>query len=450
VALTGRLPAGGHQLISAHLEQDELSADNHLDRVLIVRDRVRVLVVDGAYDPVERSRSASFHLVTALRPARVADWEKYPVLPQVIVPTQAHPTQLDYADVCILVNVPMELVGTPEGLPAEFMDRLTPFVKDGRKLVVFGGNRVNAHAYNEIFGKKFGLLPAPLTAVHADEPLAESKPGDRRKRAIDTDSADLFAFPKFRNEPIYEGLKEVSIRQVLGIDESGLQASEDEKGGRVLLRLTDGRAAMVERALGLGRVLFFATAVDNLEGEKSWSDLPHAGLFVPFVQEMLAYLLHGQDSNNNVTAGEPLVPAAPLPVTTGGSLAANTSYVLQHPDGKVDPYYPNAKASLPTMAAGVYRIGLRKRAAELAMDGLGTPYAITPDFRELEDLASLSDEEIDQRLGFSPHHLLAGSDPSMFLGSERTKGDWTKPLLWWLLLLVMAEAAFAWWIGRRW
>jgi len=93
--------------------------------------------------------------------------------------------------------------------------------------------------------------------------------------------------------------------------------------------------------------------------------------------------------------------------------------------------------------AGVYRV---------AFDGSpeGVPFAVAPDPRETEDLETLTDAQIDERLQVKVRHYTAGDDLSLFSGAERLTREWTLWVLLAVLLLVLFETALAWYCGRGW
>lgn len=62
----------------------------------------------------------------------------------------------------------------------------------------------------------------------------------------------------------------------------------DAAGGRVLVRLSDGSPLLYEKRLGAGRVLVFASALDNVA-----NDLPSHPAFVALADRMLDYLAGG-------------------------------------------------------------------------------------------------------------------------------------------------------------
>ena len=109
-----RLGRPGLQVVSASLKQDELSADNHFDRVIEVREKVRLLIVDGAPAPGQGrpEKGASFYLLHALLPVAENERYKYHVQPQLVTPRQATAQRLANTGACILVNVALEAVPT--------------------------------------------------------------------------------------------------------------------------------------------------------------------------------------------------------------------------------------------------------------------------------------------------------------------------------------------------
>ncbi len=59
----------------------------------------------------------------------------------------------------------------------------------------------------------------------------------------------------------------------------------DDPGSRVVARLTDQTPLLLEKKIGEGRVLLFASGLDNLT-----NDFPLHPVFVPFVEQTALYL----------------------------------------------------------------------------------------------------------------------------------------------------------------
>ena len=75
-----------------------------------------------------------------------------------------------------------------------------------------------------------------------------------------------------------------------------LLANEDAD---VLMQFDNTEPALVERTVGAGRVILFASAMD-LE----WNNLPLQGLFLPFVHETLRHLVQPDTKRRAYHVGE--------------------------------------------------------------------------------------------------------------------------------------------------
>jgi len=73
-------------------------------------------------------------------------------------------------------------------------------------------------------------------------------------------------------------------------------------GARVLAKLADGSPLLIEEPLGEGRLLIFASSLDN-----STNDFPLHASYVPFVAQTGRYLAGGEETTSSVVAGTPIV-----------------------------------------------------------------------------------------------------------------------------------------------
>lgn len=476
ITLTGKLEKPGLRVLTAKVEIDDLDADNRFDQVINVREHVNVLIVDGAAQPRDPAKSASFFLEHALVPVKdEGERLKYYLQVQNVPPRLALPSRLAKQDLCILVNVPLEDGKRSEALSAEFVEELGRFVRQGRGLMIFAGDNVAPEAYNRILGEKHKLLPLAIKDV-------KSQPA-KQPLAIDRESVNLPAFAKFKEDERFKGIGFVSINRTLELEEGTRWEKKPEdsakpdilkkkkaENARVVLRYSNSKPMVATRKVGSGEVLQFATSADPGWKEKdpnpTWNDWPLAPelMYLPFMDMAVSYLLHGQTQSHNLIAGTTL--------RWHPQEKQALAYTLMHPDGRaerlgvpVDVSGKKVVTATDLKQAGIYRlvaappptgpISAEPKATESVNEGSPDgsppnefPLAVVPDLRESEDLEALSNEQIDERLGFRPIHVTAGDSPVTFSEVERLNREWTLWLLLGVLGLALGESLLAWWCGR--
>lgn len=72
-------------------------------------------------------------------------------------------------------------------------------------------------------------------------------------------------------------------------------------GARIVAKLADGSPLLIEQPVGEGRVLVFASSLDN-----SLTDFPLHAVFVPFVAQTGRYLAGEEETLSNLVAGTPV------------------------------------------------------------------------------------------------------------------------------------------------
>ncbi len=430
VALSARLDKPGLQVVSASVAPDDLDSDNRFDRVIQVRDQLRVLVVDGRPAPDrEPEKAASFFLLTALLPVPPGERDQYYLQPHLVTPRLAAPGLLADKDLCVLTNVAVE--PDPgrdvESLAPEFIEALADFVRKGKSLLIFAGENVSVPDYNRLLHRR-QLLPAELTGLTKRE---AKKPTNPDRKSVTAES-----FWNFREDEFYKGLNDVQVWRSFDVAQEGKQA-------QVLLRYTDGKPAVLSGVVDAGEVVFVTTAADPGPGEPGWTDWPIHPMYLPFVDVTVNHLLQRQSQNYNYKAGDVLAWRPPQRLGV-------ESYDVQHPDGRREPLEPaRLKDGWPvvtvndTARAGVYFL---KPAGGDGKGGGDVPLAVVPDPRESANLESLGDRQLDERLGILVRHLVAGG--SDLSGAERLNREYTPWLLLAVLLLAISESLLAWFCGR--
>ena len=160
------------------------------------------------------------------------------------------------------------------------------FVIAGGGLLVLGGPRVDPALVADVLGAEGSL---ELAADDSSPPVSLSVTNGRH--------------PVFlRLGGLVDSLRQVRVRDAVRIVETPPM--------QVLARFDTGRAALVEVPTGLGRVLVFASDLNN-----EWNDFPRQPAFVPFVRELMTYLAadrittanEGQDDEVNLDPAESLL-----------------------------------------------------------------------------------------------------------------------------------------------
>ena len=214
-----------------------------------------------------RSAAGAFYLEQAL----LAAGDDSPFVVRPLEPAGISPTALEGVAAVLLLET--------AGLGRTARGQLAAYVEAGGGLLIAAGPRLDPALVAEFLGTgSTSMAPAP----RGDGALSWSVTATRHP---------LFA--------AFDGLAgtlgQVRFRQAVRVDGAG---------GRVLAAFSDGAPALVERTAGRGRVLVFASDLNN-----EWNDFPRQPAFVPFVHEVVRYL-----GRQRRPARERLVAAAPAGV----------------------------------------------------------------------------------------------------------------------------------------
>jgi hypothetical protein len=197
----------------------------------------------------------------------------------------------DYAAVCLLDPSPMD--------PAVWQ-KLADYVSSGGAAAIFLGRNARVDAMNE-------------------SPPQQLLPGKLARQTWRPDGDCYFA-PRDYRHPILSAFRGQSGS--MPWDEFPVFEYWELEGAaprvNVILRYNDDRPALLERAVGNGRVLTMTTPVSDQPSNKPWNLLPiglhgdDAGVFVIFANQFMEYLIGSAEQQLNYTAGETVVlPLAP-------------------------------------------------------------------------------------------------------------------------------------------
>jgi hypothetical protein len=440
VTLTGKLNTAGARLLTAKIGQrkgeggeatatqpDELPGDNRFDKLIPVRERIRVLLVDGSLE-TDSQKSAAFFFRNALLPTTESARENYFVKVTEVKPDQLSPALLGDTDICVLANVPSassDRNGIP-GLPAEFADRLAEFVKAGGGLIIGTGDFTLPEKYNAVLGTR-NLLPFPLDAV-------ETAPTEKPFHPA-ADSAENPSFlSQLRETPLSTSTGFVEVAKVLGTKEA------DGGGkGRVLLRLDTNKPLITSKTFGEGEVIVFHTSLDA-----TWTNWPAiAASYLPIVQKTLSHLTGRATLGTNRVAGEPLQWTPPKASSKGFELVLPNKTRVQLGAATGGANSVLTVTATDTAAAGEYQMGY-----EGETNPSGPRFAVIPDLRESENLEAMQNGDFDAALGFKPVVVAAGAEAQQTVGNLRSKREWTIYLLILVFAFAALECYWAWYCGR--
>lgn len=411
---------GAHAL-SVKLPDDALGLDDVRHVALEVRERLRVLVVegeegqgplDGEADLLRLALAPSGDLLTGVEPV-------------VVAPEALRELDLSGFHAVFACNL--------EAWPPERVPDLERWVARGGGLCLFLGDLVDAAAWaRDLHKRGQGLLPCA--------------PG-RRVEAPREEEAPSLSAPEGEHPlaQVFQGDRNPFLRRVRARVRQGLRVSaEDDATTRVVLRLDDAERTpfLLEKPVGEGRVVLV-----NATADLAWSSWPRDPSFIVTAQELVRALAPAATAGRNLACGQPLEralnPARTWPrgrVTVPGQDAPAELHAEARPGS--DALW----LSLPdTRRPGVYTLELQPRSG----DPVREPYAINVDPRE-GDLARADEAQVMAALEGLPVRVVRPDAE----GDLLAQSDGTRTELWraCLLLLTCAlalEQVLAWRAARH-
>ena len=236
VTVSGRNMRG-----TVRLSNDALAVDNAFHFVLSPTEPVRIAVVDRG------SAAAGLYLARALAVGESPRFETTTKQLEAL-----SDDDLRRHSVIILNDV---------AVPAGVAKRLARFVEQGGGLLVATGPRAT-------WPQDVDLLPGSI-----------GNPVDRTRG----DAARVGAL-QF-SHPVFEPFRAPRSGNFSTIPVYGYRNVTAANGAQVLARFDGVAPAVLERRVGTGRVLLWASTLDV-----TWSDLPTRGVFLPFVHQAVRHL----------------------------------------------------------------------------------------------------------------------------------------------------------------
>ncbi|MBI3856040.1 MAG: BatA domain-containing protein [Planctomycetes bacterium] len=372
-------------------EADPLPMDDERFFTLWVRDAVRALLTgDGKGD---------LFLKQALSPDGLS--KRAPVTIEPVHPVELENLDLSQTDLVILSNV--------RSLSAASWQKLREFVRGGGGLIIFAGEEVDPAGYTPAASQ--GLLPIAV----------REKRTEPEKTSLEVSDPAHAVFAPFAGG-MNGDLSMKYFRSYLVLE------IVQEAAARVLARFKGSSPALVERELGSGRVLIFASSADP-----SWNDLPTYGApYVPLMHLLVRYATGRTGAPVAATVGESL--SLPLPRKHG------TKARVAWPGGKTEEISVDAEQRELTMERA-----LRQGHVVVTIDNaLAGGFAVNVDGRESkrERIAAA-----DLRAGF-PSEAYVRMGPTLAALERRVEQqggsfDLYPWLITFLFLVFLGEAVYA-------
>jgi hypothetical protein len=246
VTFTTVFESEGTHVGEVRVTGDNFEIDNSYFFTVEVLPKIRVLVVNG--ESSENWFDDEGHWFGLA----VSSGDESPFELEIVEPSNLSTASLRQSDVAVLLNV--------GDLTSGQASAISEYVESGGALLVAPGDRIDPDSFNRQFET---IAPAVLQN--------QDMSGDEYLVIADFD----------RRHPILRPLDSDWSARFQGHWRLIPDVESD-----VLMQFDNTEPALVEREVGDGKVIFFASAMD-LE----WNNLPLQGLFLPFVHETLRHLV---------------------------------------------------------------------------------------------------------------------------------------------------------------
>ena len=352
---------------------DDFDVDNSYFFTVDVMAKIRVLLVNG--EPSVNWYEDEAHWLALA----IGSNAESPFVLSRSTPRELDAAQLAQHDVVVLLNAGSDLSSSQA-------NALNDFVRDGGSLMLAPGDRVNAGPFNQLFAD---ISPATL-----DQPVRLG--GGDYLLIADMD----------RRHPVL-----LPLGSDWGVRFEGYWAATAGPDADVLMQFDNGSPALLERAVGQGRVLLFASSLDT-----EWNNLPLQGLYLPFAHESLRYLAQATEKERAYRIGDVIDLAS--------AAAEDATLTVTDATGAVTQLVPGSR-TLTAASNGFLSID----------DGATVQfYAVNPDPEEssLERIAPSTLQDSVTNAETEPLQSEQVRTAQLVAEIEGPQRVW-----WWLMLLVM-------------
>ncbi len=279
-------------------------------------------------------------------------------------------------------------------------EALAAFVEAGGGLLVVSGERT---AWQD----DPGLLPGRVGA-----------PMDRAGRGGSLGFVDY-------SHPVFEVFAAPRSGDVTTARFFRFRPVEPTPDAAVVARFDDGSPALIERRIGAGRVLLWASTIDTF-----WNDLAKKPVYLPFVHRLVQHLADYAPPTPWFLAGQ-VLNLAEQDVSLGAGGTAAAEYVVMSPTGARLPVAVGERAGFIDLTEqGVYEVHDANAAEERPLI-----LAVNVDLVEA-DLSTVDPEELASMVtGRVGGDRTAAAGPARVIPAEDLE---RRQSVWWYLLVAAA------------
>ncbi len=424
IPLSATFENAGQHFISLTIPTDQLPDDNSRHIVLNVRKTIQVTLVDGA-PGLEPFESETDFLALALS-AGHSSWEVTQ-----IDSTDWKTEPLDAPDILVLANV--------DELSQSRLNELQEMVSLGMGLMIFAGDQCDPEIYNDRFFREGkGVLPARVDQIK------------------ETDAKGILVAP-YADSPIrlLTSISSESLSRIHPARFMDVSFDEKKKNTRILARWNTPQQspALIEKKIGLGRVLFWTTSAG-----KTWGNWPTQASYVLAMRVAASAIATDTAQGKNLIAGQPIhIPLEDktVPQSSQLKLLGSESVIrfnvnqLTNKDSSVGDSSPKKTSSKssslvshPLTLAGLYRASWKQSNNNERIE----KFSVNPDTTDSTQ-QHLTQKELQQFLGQLPFKLIRFDGKNMDI-TTRGSELW-RYFVFGLLGLVIAESTLAAWINRH-
>ena len=301
--------------VTVRAGNDALATDNVFNLVISPSAPVRIVVVDSG-----NRQGAGLYLMRALA---IGDAPKFEIISR--QPATVSDEDLRRASVVLLNDVDVNV-----GLGR----RLQRFVQDGGGVFIAAGPRAT-------WPQEADILPASLS-----QPIDKSRGESARVGALEYGHPvfEVFRTPRSGD---FSTARFYAYRSVAAAPNT-----------QVLARFDAGTPALVERKVGSGHVMLWASTLDL-----SWSDLPLKPVFLPFIHRAMVHLANYTEPAPWLTIGQVFDPDA------SSAKAQATGRLALTPSGKRLPLEDEGSSAqvLELTEQGFYEIRGQKANSDVTV-----------------------------------------------------------------------------------